>query len=1717
MGIVTGMTYYYTVIAGNASGSSSATAPVEGIPTPGTAEKANNSISLDQGDSWTLGAIPTIYDTALWDGTSVGGSVSVGAGLAANKIEITTPPSAVTIDLGSGAVTLGSGGIDMSVATQNLTINPSLNITASQSWTIASGRTLAINGSFGDNGEGYGPIVGGSGTVIFDGGCSLTGTLAILPPAGGLPAYKFGGNNPCATVEISSSSSVLGPVLANGQLLINSANSLGALMGSGSAGYISNSSTTNNILSFQAGSSFSMYHFGADYSSATLQSTGTAPVYFAFFGYNTGTPNANYLINGGNWTINQAGQNNSGCQTSGVVRIAAGASVDILTQCDFIHGTWDVTNGSLLFNGGVSEYNGNGAGTATSLVFNVANSGGPASLLINGGLTLSGGGSATDSNSATVSNGGLIDLENGALTLGSTTPQTAETDTFNLDPGGTLVVNGGLVAAGATTGQIRTFNWTGGVLTAASVNPGPGFAAAVGGGITGTALVQTGGTLAPGATGVAGKLVINGTYNMGPAATLSIDIGGTAQATGFQAGQYDYVAVTGSTSLSGSLALSLINDFAPASSQSFTILTSTGGLSCAFANLVSGTVTTVDGGGTFAVAATSTSVVLSNYQVRILPPVIAAPPVSGTVSQGQPFTFSVTATGTSIAPIDYQWYQNGTAISSATNPAYVIASAQPANSGTYDVVVSNSGGSVTSLPATLSVYVPPPPGILGNLSSVGVQGSGFAYQILASGNPASYTVSSLPAGLSWNALTGLISGVPATGGSSSVTIGAVNSSGTGTALLSIVIQLPAPVITSPASALCNAGSAFAYQITATNSPTGFGASGLPSGLTVNPSTGLINGSAALASATTVTISASNVTGVGVAPLALTIDPPITYWSASAVSTAWQTGTNWLGGAAPAASLTASVAGFDLTSYPFQPNAGTTSIAGLQIGDGSTPAAPLTIAGTGLTVGAAGITMQANAGAATLTAPVTLGAPQTWSNGSAAMLTGSGTIATGSNVLMISGSGPVAISAPVTGTAGIVAAGPGSLTVSNQLSTGGQAFTVLGGTATLTSGRNTSANIVVNGGTMLIGGSGASNRYSTGANNETLTVTGGLFSYVPGGGYGFRMNGDNGPASAGNTGYVFSAAQSGGLVSVTGGGGGNFNLGNTSGSCSTIYSLSGSGTVSATNGSSWVLGADTASTSVTAFDMSGGKLLVAGSMSGAQGAGARQAFVWTGGTLATDTYTATNLTSGTGIAVSSTSDTLTNGGGALAPGDIGTPGKTTITGNYAVTSPNAVLAIDISGTTAASVFQDTTSKYDTVSVTGTTTLAGALKVTLINSFVPSSTGTFTILTSGTVTGSFNNVPFGSRLTTTDGLGTFLVSQAANTVTLSNFIQTGPLPAVTSQPASSVSGTSAILNGSVSASGISTAVSFDYGPDIAYGTNVAGTPSLLTGTGATPVSAILTGLTPGATYHFRVDGASTAGITYGADQSLTTLPSPPSISGTLAAVGVSGSAFSFQITAGNSATSFNAAGLPSGLSVSPATGAISGTPAVTGTFDVTITASNVGGTGRANLVISVQQPAPVITGALAATGTDGFPFTYQIAATNSPAIYDATGLPTGLYLNGGTGLISGTPTASGVFNTTISAIDAGGTGSAILSLTVVVLPVSPAELAAPQFSISGSNIYLTVNPTVPGRTYQLQSSQTLQVGSWINIAPVQTGNGGSLIITGTFNPAIPAQFYQLQLGP
>src|SRR5277367_610605 len=117
---------------------------------------------------------------------------------------------------------------------------------------------------------------------------------------------------------------------------------------------------------------------------------------------------------------------------------------------------------------------------------------------------------------------------------------------------------------------------------------------------------------------------------------------------------------------------------------------------------------TTDNGSTLRVAVSNTAgSVTSNaatltVNAAVVAPTITTQPVNQTVTAGQTATFTVVAGGT--APLNYQWQKNGANIAGATGASYTTPATATTDSGsTFDVVVSNTAGSVTSNAATLTV------------------------------------------------------------------------------------------------------------------------------------------------------------------------------------------------------------------------------------------------------------------------------------------------------------------------------------------------------------------------------------------------------------------------------------------------------------------------------------------------------------------------------------------------------------------------------------------------------------------------------------------------------------------------------------------------------------------------------------------------------------------------------------------------------------------------------------------------------------------------------------------------------------------------------------------------------------------------------------------------------------------------------------------------------
>jgi cellulose 1,4-beta-cellobiosidase len=183
-------------------------------------------------------------------------------------------------------------------------------------------------------------------------------------------------------------------------------------------------------------------------------------------------------------------------------------------------------------------------------------------------------------------------------------------------------------------------------------------------------------------------------------------------------------------------------------------------------------------------------------------------------------------------------------------------------------------------------------------------GTAVSRQITASDSASgtlSYAATGLPAGLSIGASTGLISGTPTTAGTSNVTVTATDSTGpSGTAAFTWTVN---PVgantvtVTNPGNQTGTVGVPASVQIHATDSASGqtltYTASGLPAGLSIAGSTGLISGTPTTAATSTVTVTARDTTNAsGSTTFTWTVRPAGTGTSCSAAysnTNDWGTG------------------------------------------------------------------------------------------------------------------------------------------------------------------------------------------------------------------------------------------------------------------------------------------------------------------------------------------------------------------------------------------------------------------------------------------------------------------------------------------------------------------------------------------------------------------------------------------------------------------------------------------------------------------------------------------------------------------------------------------------------------------------------------------------------------------------------------------------------------
>ena len=189
---------------------------------------------------------------------------------------------------------------------------------------------------------------------------------------------------------------------------------------------------------------------------------------------------------------------------------------------------------------------------------------------------------------------------------------------------------------------------------------------------------------------------------------------------------------------------------------------------------------------------------------------------------------------------------------------------------------------------------------------------------------------------------------------------------------------------------------------------------------------------------------------------------------------------------------------------------------------------------------------------------------------------------------------------------------------------------------------------------------------------------------------------------------------------------------------------------------------------------------------------------------------------------------------------------------------------------------------------------------------------------------------------------------------------------------------------------------------------------------------------------------------------------------------GNAISYTITATNSPTSYSATGLPAGVTVNATTGVMSGNVFCPG-FTMTVSATNACGTGSKSVSVSVTGAGSVLNSPTTASGKQGVAFSFTLTATNSPTVFSATGLPSGLFLNTSSGVISGTPSVKGIFSVAVSASNACGGSSGTLTITLqgnCALPSLQCDSITASKTKCGFDEYSPYGSTPP-KTYRTRS--------------------------------------------
>ncbi len=439
-------------------------------------------------------------------------------------------------------------------------------------------------------------------------------------------------------------------------------------------------------------------------------------------------------INGGYRSAVSIGGSNFLNTATGVIDANAGTGGDRWISGSFVNqGLVDATGGHLDFWGEFEAAGGRVTGAARLRSTTLKVTGAPTEpttldlwgnttlltdILTNTVLWVHGGpdGHAALTAAGSVTNHGTLLLESSignyweAVTIGGVLANVSE-GVIQINPGsgGGRTLNAELINAGAVnvnsgvtlgrtgadhvnTGTLRLANTTATFTGDSFLNLDPGELTGPGTFNFAGVNFQNSGTVSPGAS--PGTLNFTGNFNQSAAGRLNIELGGLAPGS-----EYDRFAVSGTATLDGLLSVALVNEFMPALSNSFTVLTCST-LNGQFAEFEGLTIWT---NLALEPQFTATKVNLQALAATNPPsaPIILVHPRSLSVIEGQTATFRLTANGT--RPFAYQWRFNDADLPDATNATLVLPNVQTNQAGPYAVRVSNAAGSATSSNAALTV------------------------------------------------------------------------------------------------------------------------------------------------------------------------------------------------------------------------------------------------------------------------------------------------------------------------------------------------------------------------------------------------------------------------------------------------------------------------------------------------------------------------------------------------------------------------------------------------------------------------------------------------------------------------------------------------------------------------------------------------------------------------------------------------------------------------------------------------------------------------------------------------------------------------------------------------------------------------------------------------------------------------------------------------------